>query len=140
MLLKKKVPGRLLAIPGGLAIGLFVSLLITVSAAALIAWLLSAQKIGESGVNALGMLTHCISAVAGSVIANVLVKRMRLQVCLISGVSYYIFLLGITALFFGGEYSGLGISAIIILVSSAAVAFFPDKGKGKWKISRKGYR
>jgi hypothetical protein len=140
MLLKKKVMGRSLGIPVGLAIGAVVSLLITIGAAALFAWLLSAEKIGEGAVESLRMLTHCISAIAGSIVSYILVKRMRLQVCLISGVCYYILLIGMTALFFGGQYSALGISALIILVSSGAVAFWPAKNKAKWKIRKKGYR
>ena len=127
MLLKKKVAGKTIGVPGGLAIGIMVSLLITVLSAALVAWLLSAQTIGEGTVNSLKMLTHGISAIVGSVTAYNLVKRMRLQVCLLCGACYYIILIGMTALLFGGQYRGLGVTALIVIAGSAIVAFWPTK-------------
>ena len=45
-----------------------------------------------------------------------------MQMCLLTGVCYYLALLAMTALFFGGQYSALGVTALAVLAGSGGAA------------------
>ena len=133
---KKKVSGTAMSIPAGLGIGLLVSLVITVAGAAITAWLIASEKIGEGSTGYGVMVILALGAGLGALSAVYLIKRLRLQVCMLTGVCYYLSLLAMTALFFGGQYQGMGISAIVILSICALIAFLPTKNgqvRGKRK-------
>ena len=72
--------------------------------------------------------------------ATSFIKKMYLQVCLMAGACYYLTLLGITALFFGGQYQGVGVSGIIIMITSLVMAIIPRKNGSPFKARKKAYR
>ena len=127
MRIKNKRSAKEMSVPGGLAIGSLSSLVVTLAGAMIIAALLNAEKIGEGSVGPLTMIVHGLSAITGAWIVMTLVNKLRLQVCILTGACYYLILLGMTALFFDGQYSGLGLTALIVLTGSALVAFLPSK-------------
>ena len=133
---KKKVSGTAMSMPAGLGIGLLVALVITIAGAAITAWLISSEKIGEGSSGYAVMVILALAAGLGALSAVYLIKKQRLQVCMLSGVCYYLSLLAMTALLFGGQYQGMGVSAIVILGICALIAFLPTKNgqiKGKRK-------
>lgn len=133
---KKKLSGTALSIPAGLGVGLLVGLVVTIAGAALAAWLLATEKIGESSAGYAAMVILALAAAFDALTAVYLIKKQRLQVSMLSGVCYYLTLLAMTALFFGGQYRGMGVSAIIVLAISAIIAFLPTKNgtaRGKRK-------
>ena len=134
--MKMKTSSKTMGIPLGLAIGVSVSLIVSVLGAAVCAWLISSEKIGQGSISYAALIILALAAVAGAIISAMLTKRLRLQVCMLSGVIYYLALLGTTALFFGGQYQEMGVSAVVILVGSAIVAFLPAKN-GQFKVKRK---
>lgn len=137
---KKKVTGTALGIPGGVGLGIVVSLLITLAGAALAAWLIASEKIGEGSIGYAAMVILALASASGALVAVLLTKRLRLQVCMLTGGCYFLTLLAMTALFFGGQYQGMGVSAVIILAMCALVAFLPAKnGRGSVK-RKKAYR
>ena len=86
------------------------------------------------------MVVVALAAAVGAWVSASLIKRLRLQMCMLSGACYLLTLLAITALFFGGQYQGIGVIAIVILFGCAIVAFIPTKN-GDFKNKRmKGYR
>ncbi len=84
------------------------------------------------GVGYGAMIVLVIASAMGAWTAEGRIQRMRLQVCLLSGLSYFLALLSATALFFGGQYSGIGVTALAILAGSAGVALLsmrPQKNR-----------
>ena len=140
MHMNKKVKGITMGVPVGLAIGVLISLIITLAGTALASYLLVKEKIGEGTIGFAAILILSIAAIIGALCAVSVVKRLRLQVCLMTGAGYYLSLLALTALFFGGRYQGMGISALIVLGGCALVAFIPTKSGQFFKKKKRAYR
>lgn len=122
MVLNQKPTGRALSMPGGLLVGAVWSLGITLVLAAVIAKLVDSEVMPESSIGycVMGLLTA--ASLIGSLAAFRKIKRQRVLVCLISGGIYYGILLAMTALFFGGQFTGMGVTALMILIGSGAAA------------------
>lgn len=140
MQIRKKVKGAAMTIPAGLGISLLVSMIITLAGAAAASHLIASEKIGEGSIGFAAMVILAIAAIMGAWCAISLVKRLRLQVCMMAGGCYYLTLLAMTALLFGGQYQGMGVTAIVILAGCAVVAFFPTKMGGNRKHKKRAYR
>ena len=140
MRMKKKLSGGSMGIPGGLAVGAVASMAITLGGAAIIAALLASEKIGEGATQSLSMIIQALAAIAGALCSYGITRKMRLQVCLLSGVCYFLILLGMTALLFEGQYGGVWLSGLLILAGSAVVAFFPTNNTRKRTFKKKAYR
>lgn len=136
----KKNRGRAMSIPAGIGIALFLSMVITLAGSALAAALVSSERIGEGAIGYASMLTLALAALAGAWIAVILIQRLRLQVSMIFGGCYYLFLLAMTALLFGGQYQGMGVTAIVVLAACALVAFLPMSKSKTWKKKKMSYR
>ena len=120
--------GTAASVPVGLATGLGISLLLTVIMAALTAWLEGEGVIQDTAIGYGAMLTLLVSALFGALTAAGKIKRQRAIMCAASGLCYFLSLICITALFFGGQYEGVGVSALLILGASAAAIFLPGRG------------
>ena len=140
MRMKKKLSGGSMGIPGGLAVGAVTSMAITLGGAAIIAALLASEKIGEGATQSLSMIIQALAAIAGALCSYSITRKMRLQVCLLSGVCYFLILLGMNALLFDGQYSGVWLSGLVILAGSALVAFFPTNNTRKRNFKKMQYR
>ena len=127
MFTNKKRSGTALSIPAGLGVGLLVGLTVTIAGAALTAWLIATEKIGEGSASYAAMLILALASAVDALSAVYLIQKQRLQVSMLSGVCYYLTLLGMTALFFGGQYQGMVVPAIIVLGVCAVIAFLPTK-------------
>ena len=134
--MKMRASGKTMGIPAGIAIGILISMLISLGGAALTAWLVSAEKIGEGGIGYAAVFAVALASAAGAWFSTSAIKRLRLQMCLLSGACYFLTLLGMTALFFGGQYQGIGTMAIVILCACAVIAFSPMKN-GRFKLNKK---
>lgn len=137
---KKKISGTAMGLPVGIGLALLVSILITLAGSAVAALLVSSEKIGEGTIGYASMMILAMASLLGAWIAVMLVKRLRLQVAMLFGGCYYLLLLAMTALLFGGQYQGMGVTAIIILAGSALVAFWPAKKSSGGKRKKVGYR
>ena len=119
-------------LPGVLA-GAGVSLAVCLLGAALLAWLIAFEKVGEGALKTGPVVILLLGAWLGSGAAWSLVKQNRLAVwgahC---GVLYALLLLG--ALPFGGQLRGLGMTAAVILLGggiSLVPAIIGSKSGGK---------
>lgn len=137
MTVNRKVTGTAVSMPAGIAIGCVVSLLLTLAGSSLAAKLISDEILKETAIGYGSMLIVLLASALGAVTAILRVKRRYLQVCLLSGVSYYGLLLCITALFFGGQYQGMGVTAMLVLAGVGSVVLLGTKEK-KTKNFRKG--
>ena len=142
MTLNQKVSGTASSLPVGIVLGVLTALLITLTGSTVTAWLILGEKIGESSIGYCSALITLLSSAAGAEISWLRTKRLRLQVCLITGAIFYLLLLSVTAVFFGGIYLGMGMTAISVLCGSGAVALLGTRrGKRtKFKGVKKAYR
>lgn len=129
MKVKRKTTGTASSIPVGLALGVFVSLLATFAGSALTAWMINNEMIGEESVGYAAIFILVIAAILGALVSVWRIKRLRLQMCMLTGALYFLSLLAITALFFGGQYQGVGTSAIAIVAGCTVVAFIPGRNR-----------
>ena len=132
----KKVTGLAFNVPAGASVGVLAGLLITLVGCAFIAYLLNAGKIGEGSVGFASVILNGLSTIVGALTATVLVKQYRIQVCITTGISYYLLLLALTAMFFGGSYQGMIITGVVVFISSITVALLPRGQKKTKKFSR----
>lgn len=130
MTVNQKVTGTAWGVPAGLAFGGAVSLGITFLMSALTALLVLSGRISSNSIGYCSMVILLLSAAAGAAAAIGRIKRCRFQVCMATGLVYYGCLLGTTALFFGGIYHGMGVTALMVLCGIGLVALL-GSGAGK---------
>ena len=131
MVTQHKATGRASSLPGGLAWGALVSMGLTLVGSALVALLVYRGSMPVDGIGYGAMVILMVSALSGAWTAWKKVKRLRLQVCLISGGIYYLMLLGVTMLFFGGQFRGMGVTALVVACGSIlAILGGFSKGRG----------
>lgn len=138
MVTNKKPTGRAVSMPVGLAMGGIIALLWTVLGSMLVAKLIESEVMQESsvGYGAGGILL--VGAFLASMVSFRKIKHQRVLVCMISGAVYFVCLLGITALFFGGQYQAVGVTGLLILAGSGTAALLGlNSGGGK---RHSGYR
>ena len=138
MVVNQKVSGRASSMPVGVGVGVGVSTVITLALSGLLAWLILGQTLEQSatGYGSMGILLT--ASVLGALAAVERVKRRRMVVCLLTGLGYYLVLLSLTALFFGGQYSGMGVTGLLIAGGSFAAGLIgAGKGEGGKIKSRK---
>lgn len=139
MLVNRKPSGRASGFPAGLAIGTFVSMLLTAALAAILALLVSRETVAEKDLGYGVMLILFLSSALGSTVAYAKIRHRRLLVFALSGLCYLVTMTALTALFFGGQFEGIFPTAMLIIGSSGMAFLFPgrrnDAGKHR-KISK----
>ena len=127
--MNRKPTGRAASMPAGLASGAVASLSVTLLASAMIAKMVEDENLAESGVGYGIMITLMAASFFGALIAAGRIKRQRLMVCVMSGVIYFLSLLGITGLFFGGQYEAVGVTGLLIMGGSMLAVLTTVGGK-----------
>lgn len=137
MVINHKATGKAMPMAAGLALGVGTSMLISLSAAALCAYLIVSEKISVEAIGYCAMLTLALASAAGSWLAASMIKHRWLPVCLGVGGIYYGLLASITILFFNGQFQGMFVTALMVLAGSGCVALLslrdPKKGHKKMK-------
>ncbi len=131
MAMKRRKSGKELPMAGAIAIGIFGSLILTFLGAALLAYLIGKGSVMQSGISFGCMIILAASSSFGAFLASGLFKRRKLMVCGITAAGYYLSLLAMTAMFFEGQYNGLGITAIMVLLGAGTALLPVLLGKGK---------
>lgn len=136
MVMNKKVTGTASSIPAGVTFGCVISVMISVAGAVIFAKMIDAGLLPEKAIGYSSMVILLISSFAGAWTAYGKIKRRKAFSCLISGAVYYGILLAMTALIFGGQYQGMGVTALLIGAGSicAMILEFP---KDKQRAGRK---
>jgi putative membrane protein (TIGR04086 family) len=138
--IKKSSAKTAVALPVGIGLGVLVSLIVTLIGATAITQLVTTEKISENNIGYAIIAVLLISSIIGAWMAATQTKRLRLQVCLLEGTGYFLTLMAMTALFFGGRYQGMWATCITILLGSTMMALLSTLGQRKWKIKNKAYR
>lgn len=134
MVVNRKVTGRASTLPGGLALGAGASMVMTLVLSVVTAKLIDTGAMAESSVGYAAMVILLLSAGAGAVVSVGRIKRRKLLVCLVSGGIYYLLLLTVTAVFFGGQYTGMGVTALTVTGGSGAMGLLMlGQGRGRRK-------
>ncbi len=123
------------------AIGAGISLIFTFLASVLLAYLMEQGSVEPSGVSSWSLIITVISTAAGIWIATRIYKEQRLTVCGITGAGYYLTLIAVTGLFFGGQYQGM-LAGLGMVFLGCVVNLLPmvlGKTGGK-RHKFKGYR
>lgn len=137
---KLRSGGKASTIPAGLAIGGVVSVVLTLLGASLIAYLMLSERIAENtvGYGVMGILI--VSTTVGCLVALARIQRQKLLVSVGMGVVYGVLLLMMNALFFGGQYEGVGVTWVLILGTSATVGItMASRQGGKRSGKRKAF-
>ena len=138
MVVNRKVTGTSSSMPKGILLGWIVQMLLTLIGSALCAYLIAKESIEGDGMGYCAMAIILASTVVGAMVACGSIKCRKLQVCAISGSVYYLSLLAITALFFGGIYQGMGVTALLVFGSCGTVALLSVRErKQNWQRKRK---
>ncbi len=107
--------------PQGLALGCATCLGVTLLGAMLFAGLISKEVLSESSMGFCAMAVILLAAAAGTAVSVGRIKRQRAMVCALTGGIYYVVLLAITALFFEGQYAGMGETALLVLAGCGVI-------------------
>ena len=141
MVVNRKPTGKAMSIPGGLAVGALFSIGATLLLTAVLAKLVEGETVQQENIGYGVMVILTVSAFTGALVSFGRIKRQRLLVCGLSGLLYFAILMSMTALFFGGQYSSVGVTALLILLGSAVAALLGLKQGGggrrkKIKVNR----
>ena len=126
--------------PWSIALGATVSLSITLSAAAIVAALIQSNKLSPEVIGYAVMIILIVSSLAGSMVAGKRSVTKKMIICVLTAACYFVALLCITAMFFGGTYKGISVTALVVASGSIAAGLIPiQQGSGvktrktKWR-------
>lgn len=133
----KRVTGTAVRMPIGIMWGTVLGLTVTGVLSAVLAWLVIRDVLSERtlGYSAMGIVL--LSVIMGAWFTGVRIKRRWVLVSCVTGVVYYTILLLCTAIFFGGNYQGMGVTAAIVLLGSLLTGII---GKSRSKHTGRGYK
>ena len=135
-----KLTARAVSIPAGLFFGVGTGLGVTAIGAGAAAWAVLRGIIPETGVGYCAMVILLLASAAGASVAAGTIQRLRAQMCLAAGGGYYLCLLAVTALFFGGQFDGMGVTALMVLCGSVLVILLAPGGKNRAGCRRRKKR
>lgn len=117
--------------------GVVLSLLTTLIGAALCAVAVLREMVAEDKLSYCAWMVMLVAAGVGTVTGK---KENRLKTSLIIGAIYTVVLLAFTALLFGGQYEGVGVSLLIVLSGCVAAVMLTRKRNIKVKLRRNRIR
>lgn len=124
---------------GAVTLGLGVGFALLLIGSAVLAWLIISQKLDIQTMGFGAGLIMVLASAAGAWSAAAAAGTKRLQIIGIFAAVFFALLLSVTALLFGGQYSGIAVYGICILGGAGGVAllgFLPKKARGKGRKMR----
>lgn len=103
-------------------LGALIGILISITCAALLATLVSTDRLSEDIMGYGGMIIIILSSYVGALVARSRSKEKYLLMTIMSGSTYFLILLSITALFFKGQYTGVTVTALCVAAASLCAA------------------
>jgi putative membrane protein (TIGR04086 family) len=134
----KKQGGKAIAMPVGIALGIMVAVVITLLGAILLTSLIAGEKMELEALGYGIMAIQFLGGIIGAVTAMLAIKRQKMQVCLLTGLGYFLVLLASNALFFGGQYEGVLTTGLILLAGCGITAILGSReARGRNRGRRK---
>ena len=137
--MRKKGAGHQSNITKGLAMGLFVSLMVTTVICLITACLVISEKLSEEHMKYGAAMALLIGSFIGAWTAAQLVGVKRIIICLMSGVFYFVFLLCVTAIAFEGMYKNIWPTFLVIAGGSIAAGLAGIRNKSTTYKKHKVY-
>ncbi len=110
----KRKRGKAMSMPAGILAGAGAGLASAIAGAVAAGNMLDRMWITMDSVGYAAMVILLISSFLAAQIAWNRVRHQRVAVSLGAGGVYYLTLLAMTALFFGGQYTGMGVTGMLI--------------------------
>lgn len=123
MAIRKPQNGRATSTVRGLMTGLAVELIVTLTAAVILAKTIEKEILAWENIGYAIIPILIFASFIGAYTACQRIKRQKLIVSMLSGLLYWITLLCVTALFYGGKYEAVAVTAAFIL-AGCSIAFF----------------
>ena len=123
MALKRKNTGRAMSLPAGIALGIGISLAVSILGAMVLAWLIVSERAGESAIGYGCVVIIPMASLVGCICAWKFIRHQRLMITGITAAGFYLALLAL-ALLFGGKFEGMGVAAILVLLGGG-IALIP---------------
>ena len=120
-----------------IAVGTLSSMCSTILGVCIAAWLLVSEKFDENAINYITLLVLLFSSAAGVYISTLLTQEKHIIVGMSVGLLFLLTLLGITALFFKGSYSGVGENALVITAGAISVVLLRKNNRTNRKKIRR---
>lgn len=120
-------------------VGIVTSMLVLSAVLALIAILIKADIMDETGLGYYIVFGHLLAIITGCRIAIAERKENKLITCLLLGAVYCTLMLLMTAIFFGAQYQGVP-ATMIVMISGCVLAALVNKNgmkAGKTRRSKK---
>lgn len=136
MTANRKPTGTAVGIPTGMIVGTLSAIIMTLAGVLATAKMVDMQRLEWDKVGYGVMATLLIASWTGAMISAGMIKRRRMTACLLTGGCYLTTLLIITGLFFGGQYSGVGETGLLILCGSM-LGVLSGNGRKKGRKTRK---
>ena len=121
--------GKALTMPLGLLLGTMLGLLVMMLLSLALAWLTHEGKVSVSSLGYASMGILLISGDVSAWLAISLIKRRRIIVGVLTGSLVFLSLLGMNALFMGGHYQGVLVTAVMVYLGSLIPSVFCLKRK-----------
>lgn len=137
MVANRKVNGTAKAAPIGIGVAVGVTGLTTLIGAMIIAVLISREVIAPDSIGYGSMAVLLMSSLLGGCTAAALIKHRKAMVCGLTGLGYYGLLLCATALLFGGQYQGMGVTGAVIACGTGMAILLSAREPGKRKMSKR---
>ena len=129
MTINQKPTGRASSMAAGLTIGAIASLCVTVLICAIGAHMISTEILPQNQIGYCAITALLSATIMGAAVASGKIKRRKVMVCLLSGLIYICTLLALTALLFGGQYQGIGVTLITVGIGSIAATLLVNREK-----------
>lgn len=134
----KKISGRAPSLGKSVTTGVLLGATWTLACAMIIAKLIDSEVISMDKVGYASMISVLSAVFIGASLAGKRAGHMVVQAAAISGAAYFGCLLLVNALFFGGSYSGLGVT--LVLVAAATGLAILAAGKSRGRSRRRQYK
>lgn len=126
---------RSVSIPAALTMGAAAASIITLLGCAVTAKMIEAEKLAEDKMGYLIMVILILAAYTSGMITRQKSKNPKITIPLLSGAVYWGLLMSICALFFGGQYTALWETLLLVMCGSLLSAIPMQNGqKGRGQI------
>lgn len=131
-----KSTGRAVSMPAGFGIGALFAAVWTVIGSMVVAKLMETESIQENAMGYGAVMILLSASFLSALVAFQKIKHRRALVCLGMAGIYFLMLLATTALIFGGQYTNVGVTALVVGAGGGAAALLGVR-KGRGRITPK---
>ena len=127
----KKISGRAPSLVKSVVAGLLMAGVWTLFCAMVIAKLVDGEMLPMENVGYGSMISVLSAVFMGASLAGRKAGHMVTQAAILSGLGYFVCLMLVNALFFGGSYTGMGVTGLMAALATGTVLLMAGKGSGK---------